>query len=79
MDTLGGGQCIGRLDTPTDHITEKANTMQWCHYNRATNNILPFHINHNDMIIYCYVIGEALRKQGLTLPSSIVNNLPKGD
>ena len=77
MDTLGGGQCIGKLDVPIDHITPKANTMQWCHYNKVTRIIQPFYINKEDLIVACFIIGEALKKQELGLPMSIVANLPK--
>ena len=76
MNTAGGGQCIGRLLHPTDHITKEANTMQWCHYDSVPKKIIPFHINLEDCIVDVYLIGEALRKIGLGLPQAIVDNMP---
>lgn len=77
MDTLGGGQCIGKLNEPTDHVNPKTNTMSRCHYDKVTNKITGcFAINHDDIIVETYINGEALRAQGLTLPRAIVDNLP---
>ena len=77
MPTLGGGQCIGKLSSPTDHINKAVNTMSRCHYNKVTDFVSSFDINHEDIIVETYLNGEALRASGLTLPSVIVNNLPK--
>jgi len=79
MPTLGGGQCIGKLFMPTDHINKAVNTMSRCHYDRAIKSVNSFNINHEDIIVETYLNGEALRILNLSLPKSIVDNLPKGE
>jgi hypothetical protein len=75
MSTKGGGQCVGVLAKPTDHITKGVDTMSRCHYDGVVHS---FCVNSEDIIVDTYLNGEALRTLGLTLPKAIVDNLPRG-
>ena len=76
METLGGGECIGKLVKPLNHIIKEGNTMRRCHYDGL---VRAFRINKEDLIVELYLIGEALKAQGLELPKIIVDNLPRND
>ena len=75
--TLGGGQCIGELSVPTDHINNAINTMSRCHYDKELDFVNSFHINLADIIVETYLNAKALRTLNLKLPEDIVEYLPK--
>jgi len=79
METLGGGQCIGKLAVPVAHITPAANNMSRCHYDKVVRIVHSFAVNPADIIVEIYIGGESLRGLGLSLPSSIIDNLPRGE
>src|SRR3990172_10685857 len=76
MPTMGGGQCIGKLAEPTDHVTKAVNLLTRCHYDKVSSILRIFHINKEDMIVDIYLNGEGLRFIGESLPSAIIDNLP---
>ena len=74
-DTLGGSQCIGKLDHPQAHFGE-FNQFQWCVFDKAVLSSQKLLINQYDIRLFFYLFGEALKSQGLTVPAAIVDNLP---
>src|SRR3990167_4100787 len=78
MPTLGGCQCRGKLALPSDHVTKAVNTMSECMYDKVTGSVHSFAINPDDIIVETYLGGEAMRAMGVSLPSAIIDNLPKG-
>ena len=76
METLGGGKCIGKLNTPKSHIIKNINFLSRCYYDKKANKTTSSEINKDDFVVDIYLIGEALKALGLKIPASIAQNLP---